>query len=333
VVRAALAFVLLVVALGAAAQEPAAAPQPGDRIEAFTLAAKDGGSFEWKPGKVTVLSFCAFWCDTWKEQLPRVGKARSALSGLPVSFLTISVDGRWSERGTKAAVGHMLSDRGGQWTSAIRVDRVPYTLVLDKSGRVVWATFGTVRSDALVQAVRNCLDGSSTPGPVYLTFDDFPSKDGSEELLDVLRAEHAPATFFCLVSKAERRASVMRRAVREGHQLEIHSWDHDAEKPELAKCRTTLERICGVQPGLYRPPGSEKILTLDGKSLGMKVVDPYDFSRPGVDELVRRVGLQVRAGSVIQLHAGVSDTITALPRILQNLRDRGFQPLLLRERQ
>ena len=82
-----------------------AAPAPGDRIAPFALPVwgDGGGTFRWKPGRLTVLSFCAFWCDTWKEQTARLAVTTHALQGMPVDCLTISVAGRWAELSERPA--------------------------------------------------------------------------------------------------------------------------------------------------------------------------------------------------------------------------------------
>ncbi|HVT13541.1 MAG TPA: polysaccharide deacetylase family protein [Fimbriimonadaceae bacterium] len=299
-------------------------PVVGDRIAPFTLVTREGRPFDWKPKRATVICFCAFWCDTWKDQLPRIREAQEALTGSPVDFLTISVDGRWSERGKQAAVGVDLSDQGNRWCSLIGVDRVPYTLLVDKEGVVRWASYGVLRSLDLVGAARQALAGKAAGGAVYLTFDDFPAPKGNDELLDVLRARQVPATFFCVCSRLDAYADAVRRAVAEGHRLEIHAWIHDEPYTDLAKCQEALRRF-GGDGTLFRPHGSEFIL--DSKTmarLSFPVVDPYDFQRPGKDELIRRISGTVRPGAVIQLHAGVQETVAALPDIIAKLRQRGF---------
>ena len=301
------------------------APAVGDRLAPFELLTLDGAPYRWTPGRTTVLSFCAFWCDTWKDQLPRVRESRRITNGLPVDYATVSVDGRWTERSKAAAAGAMLGDPGGAWTHATGIDRVPYTLVVAPSGRIEWATYGTVRTTALVDAVRRSVAGRQTEGgTIYLTFDDFPAERLSDELLDVLRAEGIQATFFCLGAKAEASKGLLQRAVREGHVLGIHSWAHDGDRPELTRCAAAIRAASGQKPTLYRPPGSERVLTLAGEPLPLPVDDPYDYTRPGVDELARRVLAGARPGAVVQLHAGVEDTVRALPKILKSLRSRGY---------
>ncbi len=306
------------------------APVVGDRLASFELRTLDDKPYAWKPGRTTVLSFCAFWCDTWKDQLPRVREVSNITKGLPVDYATVSVDGRWTERAKSAAAGLMLGDPGGAWTHSIGIDRVPYTLVVSASGRVAWAGYGTVRKAALADAVRaSVAERAVVGGRVFLTFDDFPAERLSDELLDALRAEGVKATLFCIGSKVAGAKDLIRRAVREGHAIGIHSWAHDGDRPELARCVEAIRAAGGGSAELYRPPGSEKVLTLKGEALALPVNDPYDYTRPGAEELARRVLLGARPNAVIQLHAGVDDTIKALPKILRSLRERGFRFELL----
>jgi peptidoglycan/xylan/chitin deacetylase (PgdA/CDA1 family) len=307
-----------------------APPVVGDTIATFTLATAQGQPFAWKPKRPTVICFCAFWCDTWKDQLPRLREGQRDLAGAQVDFLTVSVDGRWSELGQKAAVGKNLSDAGNRWCSSIGIDRVPYTLVLDGRGIVTWAAYGVFRSQELVSAVRGAQ--KSEGGTIYLTFDDFPSPKGDDDLLDVLRASDAPATFFCVCSRLDAYAVSVKRAVSEGHRLEVHAWQHDEAKTDLVRCRNALRKY-GGDGSLYRPHGSEFVLQAETmQRLPLRVCDPYDFQRPGPDELIRRISGQVSDGTIIQLHAGAKDTIAALPRLIANLRKRGYSFAALNSR-
>jgi peptidoglycan/xylan/chitin deacetylase (PgdA/CDA1 family) len=306
-----------------------AAPAPGDVISPFTLRTQDGTPWSWHAGRTTVLTFCALWCDTWKVELPRIQQVRNAVRGLPVDFSTVVVDGRWSDRTHTDQGGKLLLDPSGAWSQKLGIDRVPYTLVLSPEGRVTWAAFGTIRSQDLLDAVLNSKT-SVAGGPIYLTFDDFPSPTGCYELLDLLRAHRVSATFFCIGDHLDEHPEIARRAVREGHRLEIHSWAHDGLNPQLARCAEAIEKLTAEKATLYRPPGSEKILGLNGASVHYSVDDPYDYARPSPDEIVRRVVLAIHAGSVIQLHCGVHETLLALPRIIENLRERGFTFELLK---
>jgi peptidoglycan/xylan/chitin deacetylase (PgdA/CDA1 family) len=318
----------------------AAGPVPGDRVEPFSLPQPGGRTFRWKPGTATVLTFCAFWCDTWKEQGKRLGSAQKALAGLPVEFITVSVDARWSERGAGKIPGRVLLDAGSSWARSLGIDSIPYTAVIAPDGRVRYAAQGIVRAAAVQQAVREAAGGEQAfkSGTVYLTFDDFPSQDLDDRLLDVLRAQRVPATFFCIGSRVQQHRDVVRRAVREGHSLQVHSWDHQpsgtnspaAELSMLEKCVRAIGDVAGVEPTLYRPAGRPECSKIGARGAlrtpfrTALVVNPYDYTRPGEKELGRRVLLAAKPGCIVLLHAGVSETIDALPGVIRSLRNQGF---------
>lgn len=65
---------------------------------------------------------------------------------------------------------------------------------------------------------------------VFLTFDDGPNTTMTPRILDCLKANNVPATFF-LVGKniSQETAPIMKRQIAEGHALAIHSFSHDYE--------------------------------------------------------------------------------------------------------
>jgi hypothetical protein len=245
-----------------------------------------GKPVDWAPGRVTVLTFCAYWCDTWRQQVPRLLAAKRATAGLPVDFTTISVDGRWSE---VSAGNHGLPlwlDRGGEFSHSKSVDRVPTTVVLDAAGEVRFVSGAVIRTDDIVQAVHEALTAKANAGTIYLTFEDFPPKEGGEELLDTLRSLGVKATFACPVAHTSDKLAI--RAVREGHTLQSTPWDWSA--------------------GPHH-----------------RIVDPYDYTRPTKKELLRRILPQACPEAVIRLHAGVAVTLDCLPELVAALSKRGFK--------
>ena len=261
---------------------------PGYRIAPFALPAYGGGTGAWQPGRVTAFSFCALWCDTWREQSARIARTKAALAGLPVDFVAVSVDGRWAER---YAGGTVLLDAGGRLSWSLDVSAVPLTLLVDRSGVVRLARQGIVRSEELIETARSLATGGASganAGAIFLTFADFPSVvpgdlvSPDEELLDILRREGVRATFLGVAARlaTPAGAACARRARREGHTLREH--------------------------------------------LPAVVINPYDLDRPGESELLRRVLYAARPRAVVLLHAGVAQTCDALPALIASLRQRGF---------
>lgn len=310
-----------------------AAPAPGDRIPPLTFSGPNGASISLTPGRVAVISFVAFWCDTWKEQSRRLGGAQEALKGLPVQWLTVSVDGRWTERGTGKLQGLVAADPGRAIADQLGIHAIPYTLILDAQGVVQYAAQGIARAETVRPLVAAALEGTRQPqGAVYLTFDDFPSGNGDDALLDALAKCRACATFFCIGRNVEQHPDIVRRAASDGQELALHSWDHNAENPQLGRCQGAIASAGGRNAEYYRAPGSEAIVQLSApvrSPLPYPTVNPYDYTRPGAEEVTRRVLLAAKPDCVILLHAGVSETVDALPGIISGLRKHGLKPATL----
>jgi peptidoglycan/xylan/chitin deacetylase (PgdA/CDA1 family) len=305
-------------------------PVVGDRVAQFELPSLEGPIVAWEPGRTTVVCAFAYWCDTWKEQSERLLEAQTRLLGRGVEFLAVSVDGKWSEVDKKPAWSQRLLDVGGSWSQRIGVDRVPYTIVVSPEGKVVWSSPGIVRPDDLVAAVERA-GLAEEPGEraLYLTFDDFPAASGNERLLDALRALEVKATFFVVGESALGQEPLLRRAQDEGHTLAVHAWRHETTGSEPERCRAWLKEAIGTDPRWLRRVGSNKVEEFSGEALRLPVVDPYDYKRPGLAELARRTIPRLKPGAVVQLHAGVEESVAFLPELVARARELGyrFEPL------
>jgi hypothetical protein len=141
------------------------------------------------------VTFCAFWCDTWKEQSLRLTKARQALNGLPLKWTMVSVDGRWADKAREKSWGSLarqaLLDTDSRWTHQLGIRSVPTTLVVDANGEVRFAEQGISRSQTLLRVVRQVMTGQdSMTVPVHLVLNHFPSRD--QRLMTVCLTSCAP---------------------------------------------------------------------------------------------------------------------------------------------
>ena len=99
---------------------------------------------------------------------------------------------------------------------------------------------------------------------IYLTFDDGPSDKVTPEILDILKEEKVPATFFVVGRQVERRRYILKRIFDEGHTVGVHSYSHkykDIYKSEEAliedidKCNDIICSVTGEYTNVYRFPG------------------------------------------------------------------------------
>ena len=192
---------------------------------------------------------------------------------------------------------------------------------------------------------------------IALTFDDGPSRQYTPPILDILKEKGAKGSFFVLGSAAALEPDILKRVYAEGHDIGNHTFTHPdlSEIPsaqldlELNATQRVLESKLGIRTVLFRPPfvkdiepqTQQQAHTLQASAalgyitIGQRI-DPLDWGRPGVDEIVRRtVSYATRqGGNVVLLHDGGGDrtqTIAALPRIIDDLRAQGFRFVTLHE--
>lgn len=176
---------------------------------------------------------------------------------------------------------------------------------------------------------------------IALTFDDGPGPY-TPEIVSILQREHVPATFF-EVGVLERYfyASTARIAA-DGYVIGDHTEVHAAmsrlsaiqQRAQLLDQAAEIERHGARFPRLFRPPygmwdaATLALLRRYRMLMVLWTVDTNDYRRPGVSAIVRTAVAGARPGAIILLHdAGGdrSETVAALPRIIADLRRRGYR--------
>ncbi len=186
---------------------------------------------------------------------------------------------------------------------------------------------------------------------VALTFDDGPDARYTPRILDALHKAGVPATFFVIGVNGEMNPDLLRREVAEGHEIGNHTFTHPnialispaQFQLELSATQRLLAAVVGRQSLLFRPPfatDSEpetvdelrqiELASRQGYLIVGMQIDPDDWQRPGVDEIVQRTvaGAKRGEGDVILLHDSGGDrnqTVLALPLIIDALRGLGYQ--------
>src|SRR5260221_1632835 len=189
---------------------------------------------------------------------------------------------------------------------------------------------------------------------IAISFDDGPDSQWTPKILDVLKEKKAPGIFFVIGDQANKRPDILKREYAEGHEI----WNHTFTHPKLDEISHTqirwelnltqrlIESTLDVKTILFRPPYgidhqpeyAEEVAQLPlAQEMGYLIVgqriDPDDWSLRGgkpipAREIVDSVLRQAGNGNVILLHDGGGDrtqTVAALPQIIDALRERGYQ--------
>ncbi len=196
--------------------------------------------------------------------------------------------------------------------------------------------------------------GFSPTPKVAITFDDGPSPEHTPAVLDALRSAGARSTFFVLGRHVRAHPELARRIVAEGHELASHGDDHSlltfagpaaiahqfraADEAVTEAIGTSVTHLFRTPHG-YRGPFVAPV----ARRLGYRLVGwtgaIFDTARPGVDVIVDRCAGVLAPGAIVLLHDGDgsgrggdrTQTVEALPRVLETARERGLLPVTVSE--
>jgi peptidoglycan/xylan/chitin deacetylase (PgdA/CDA1 family) len=173
---------------------------------------------------------------------------------------------------------------------------------------------------------------------IALTFDGGPGRD-TPRLLDILREQKVPATFFLLGrNHVTRHPDVVRRMDREGHEVANHTWTHrilvhfgeEEVREELARTQKAIEDVTGRAPTLMRPPQgrTNPMVTGVARELGLALVlwdnTARDYATTDSALIESRVLAQAERDGIVLLHDIYDGTVPAVPGIIAKLRKRGY---------
>ena len=175
-----------------------------------------------------------------------------------------------------------------------------------------------------------------------LTFDDGPSAVYTPQILRILTAARAPASFEIIGVDGAAYPGIVRAENAAGMALVNHTWTHVdlALLPawlwpaEVDRTSRLLRGITGHPVRCLRPPYglSDRAVDAQLRIRGLAEldwdVDPSDYLRPGAAVIARRVLAALHPGAIVILHDGGgnrSQTVAALPAIIGGIRTAGYQ--------
>lgn len=100
-------------------------------------------------------------------------------------------------------------------------------------------------------------------GTICLTFDDGPSSEITNQILDILQEKNVKATFF-IINYNEEKLTIVNREIAEGHTVALHGYSHeyssiysdlDALTNNFVALRDKLYEDTGYSTNIIRFPG------------------------------------------------------------------------------
>lgn len=198
--------------------------------------------------------------------------------------------------------------------------------------------------------------GHTISHSVILTFDDGPDPAYTPRILDILKKENVPASFYVVGVNAEAHLPILKRIYREGFEIGNHTFTHPniaavSEKraeTEIEATRLLIESATGHSTILFRAPFNadaepqkevELKPLLRSKAEGYYTVgesiDPEDWDvEHGVnadsiyDRVVRQYEAYNGSRGIILFHDAGGNreaTVQALPRVIQYFKNKGVK--------
>ncbi|QXP83271.1 polysaccharide deacetylase family protein [Methylococcus sp. Mc7] len=260
--------------------------------------------------------------------------------------------GRWTPSvGIEASVGlHAAAAGLALW----RPEEWPWALGAVAANHVLLTAAGLwPHSRVLGPIITRLPPEAAARGEVAITLDDGPDPEVTPQVLDILEAYGAKATFFCVGRKVREHAVLCAEMAARGHALENHSYSHRHTfslcglrgfERELHLAQEALTAASGTPPRFFRAPAGLRNPLLDPvlARLGLSLVS---WTRRGFDTRSRQpqrvlaaLTRQLRAGDILLLHdgnaartdGGRAVILEVLPPLLEAIRERRLHPVTLR---
>ena len=180
---------------------------------------------------------------------------------------------------------------------------------------------------------------------VVLTFDDGPLPRNSNQVLDILASQCVKATFFTIGRMAQAYPEGVRKLRDAGHSIGTHTQNHPLSMNRMPVERARQEVDDGIAsvkaalgddaalapffriPGLSRADGVEDYLASQGIQIWSADFPADDWrhisSSRVYDIAMKR--LEDKGRGILLLHDIQARTVAALPRILHELKARGYR--------
>lgn len=172
---------------------------------------------------------------------------------------------------------------------------------------------------------------------IYLTFDDGPTPEITDFVLECLAEYEAKATFFCIGKNVVENPGIIKRIQAAGHSIGNHTMNHsnawkmdyDAYVDDFNKCEGVFNQLAIKSIG-FRPPYGritrKMYHEMDNVILWSVLTGDYNASlTPTV--ILKSVLPLLKPGAIVVMHDSVKafpHLKTILPAILRYCKDQNF---------
>ena len=224
----------------------------------------------------------------------------------------------------------------------------PVTAATTKKSTTVKSTVKTTVTTTTAKATSTTEPDDGTEKLAALTFDDGPGPY-TEQLLDYLKSQNVPATFFLIGRNvSEKYEPLLRRMIDEGHDVGGHSYSHkkltqlaasDLTR-EMNKSTAAVKTVTGLPVTLFRAPygAVNSAVQARAREMGLRLigwsVDTNDWRYQKADQAEAQKQIlyntfdgkyPVKNGAIILMHDVHKNSVDSVPALVEELQARGYR--------
>ena len=170
---------------------------------------------------------------------------------------------------------------------------------------------------------------------VAITFDDGPSKEVTEKLINGLKERDSKVSFFMLGNRIQLNQELVKRIYKEGHVIGSHTFSHKNLlktnlQNDLNDINTTneiIKSVIGEYPKYIRPPYgnyNKKLLDNVDMSFILWSVDTEDWKKRDANLVYDYIINNTHDGDIVLLHDLYETSVDGVLKAIDYLKDEGY---------
>ena len=187
-------------------------------------------------------------------------------------------------------------------------------------------------------------DIPNSENTIYLTFDDGPTPEITERVLEILDKHQIKATFFCIGDNVRKHPEIVQKILSKQHSVGNHTYSHLKGWRTPTKtyinnteaCRMKLNSQFTIQNSqIFRPPygkitpwQSFKLRKLGYKIIMWDVLSKDYAASISAEMCYENVIKNVSSGSIIVFHdsnKAKENVLNSLEKTIETLKSKGFK--------
>ena len=198
------------------------------------------------------------------------------------------------------------------------------------------------KNKELIEKYNGMAMGNSESKNIYVTFDLGYEAGYTESILNTLKENNVPATFFITAHYVNTASDLVQRMIDEGHIIGNHTVNHKSMPSiseeeltkELMNLHTSIYEKFNYEMKYMRPPKGEyserSLATIE--KLGYTPVmwsfayaDWDEAKQPSKEDGIKKIVENTHNGEIMLLHATSKTNMEILDTVIKQIKDMGYE--------